>query len=359
MINVISKKRTKFYIKCTNKKKIQKQCLFKGCSINPSFNYITEKKRLYCKKHAKKDMVNIKLKKCLEIGCNILPTFNFTGEHTAIYCKKHKKTNMINIKHKHCNENNCYSRSSYGIPGNKPIYCAKHKQDNMISNPTHRCENKNCKEIAIYGYKKAIYCEDHKFDDMVNFIEHECLSCGLTNILNKNNVCTYCDPSHFNTFRGAKEREVKSWLNINNYTIFQHDSMIDKGECIRNRPDFILEAPNNTHYVIIEVDEHQHENYEELCECTRMINITQSLGGKPVIFIRYNPDEFKFNKRKRNPNHNTRMKTLKKWLDWTLNKEFDDFIKLGLCSMVRLYYDGYDEAKVNYKTLLNFEKEDL
>ena len=173
-------------------------------------------------------------------------------------------------------------------------------------------------------------------------------------VICKHDECTYCDPKHFNAYRGAKEREVKLWLNCNNYDVLQHDKMIDKGECIRNRPDFLLESPNKTHFVIIEVDEYQHDHYQEECECSRMINISQALG-MPIIFIRYNPDEYKIDNKKKNPAHNTRMKTLQKWLNWTLNKSFDDLQEIGYCSMVQLFYDGWNETSTIYHTLLKFE----
>jgi hypothetical protein len=35
----------------------------------------------------------------------------------------------------------------------------------------------------------------------------------------------------------------------------------------------------NNRYVILEVDENQHKNYPELCECIRMKNIAEELGN--------------------------------------------------------------------------------
>jgi hypothetical protein len=42
--------------------------------------------------------------------------------------------------------------------------------------------------------------------------------------------------------------------------------------------------------VIVEVDENQHRGYEESCECARISEIVGAIGGKAVVFIRYNPD---------------------------------------------------------------------
>ena len=50
-----------------------------------------------------------------------------------------------------------------------------------------------------------------------------------------------------------------------------------------------------TYDVIVEVDENQHRSYEETCECARMSEIVGAIGGKSVVFIRYNPDVVRHN----------------------------------------------------------------
>jgi hypothetical protein len=47
--------------------------------------------------------------------------------------------------------------------------------------------------------------------------------------------------------------------------------------------------------VIVEVDENQHRGYEESCECARISEIVGAIGGKAVVFIRYNPDNVRSN----------------------------------------------------------------
>ena len=58
---------------------------------------------------------------------------------------------------------------------------------------------------------------------------------------------------------------------------------------IKKRPDFVFDA--YTHKIVVEVDEHQHDNYNCECEQVRMAQITQAIG-MPTIFIRYNPDNY-------------------------------------------------------------------
>ena len=41
-------------------------CIEEECKTRASFNYKENKNPLYCKKHAKENMINIKSRKCLE-----------------------------------------------------------------------------------------------------------------------------------------------------------------------------------------------------------------------------------------------------------------------------------------------------
>ena len=63
--------------------------------------------------------------------------------------------------------------------------------------------------------------------------------------------------------------------------------------CSKKRPDIYFELL--THCVIVEIDEYQHNSYEDSCECSRINEIVNGIGGKPVIMIRYNPDIIKNN----------------------------------------------------------------
>ena len=45
-------------------------------------------------------------------------------------------------------------------------------------------------------------------------------------------------------------------------------------------------------YIAHRIDENQHKDRDCSCEQIRMINISQSYGGAPVYFIRWNPDDY-------------------------------------------------------------------
>lgn len=93
-----------------------------------------------------------------------------------------------------------------------------------------------------------------------------------------------------------------------------------------------------THFVVLEVDEHQHKfsGYSCDCEQVRMVNITQTLQ-LPTIFIRYNPDTYK-------PGggggsvvrEKQRLYELVKVLTYFIQRNVDD-----ICAVVYLFYDGH------------------
>ena len=97
-----------------------------------------------------------------------------------------------------------------------------------------------------------------------------------------------CDPtSKTATKLLSKERVILQLLvsSFPGYEIIYNTSV--GTECGRYRPDIRIDA--NTHFVIVEIDEHMHDGYDKNCEKIRQENITQALG-LPCIFIRYNPD---------------------------------------------------------------------
>ena len=44
--------------------------------------------------------------------------------------------------------------------------------------------------------------------------------------------------------------------------------------------------------LIIEVDENQHKAYDCLCENKRIMELSQDVGHRNLVFIRFNPDEY-------------------------------------------------------------------
>ena len=109
--------------------------------------------------------------------------------------------------------------------------------------------------------------------------------------------------------------------------------------CSKKRPDIYFEL--NKHSVIVEVDENQHRDYSNSCECARINEIVNGIGGKSVIFIRYNPDTIRNKNNILNITQDDRL-LLVKTIKEELTKEYDEFI----VKIIQLYYnDDYEEYK--------------
>jgi hypothetical protein len=187
-----------------------------------------------------------------------------------------------------------------------------------------------------------VRCETHKENFDLNLVEKECQSCHFLYILNKKGFCGICDPDDFNKTRLAKQNQVKNWLDAKGYKYTSCDTMVDNGECFKYRPDFLFDC--DKHYVVLEVDENQHKNIAEDCECVRMINIFNGLG-LTTKFIRYNPDKFKINKSSKDPSFGSRMKVLEQHLMYAFNDE-----PISPLSIKHLFYDDRETTffmKVN------------
>ena len=57
------------------------------------------------------------------------------------------------------------------------------------------------------------------------------------------------------------------------------------------RPDLLLDM--GSHIIIVEIDENKHSGYDCSCENKRLMEISQDLQHRPIVFIRFNPDSYK------------------------------------------------------------------
>lgn len=92
--------------------------------------------------------------------------------------------------------------------------------------------------------------------------------------------------------------------------------MLEGPSCGRERPDFQIDC--ETHFVYVEVDEHQHNSYVCECEQTRMINLVEA-RGMPVRFIRYNPDVYEPMKGQRKMKFEQREKKLIEYVKYAMS----------------------------------------
>jgi hypothetical protein len=68
-----------------------------------------------------------------------------------------------------------------------------------------------------------------------------------------------------------------------------HDKKVQDG-CSRRRPDLLLDM--GSHIIIIEIDENKHTEYDCSCENKRLMELSQDLQHRPIVFIRFNPDNY-------------------------------------------------------------------
>jgi hypothetical protein len=62
------------------------------------------------------------------------------------------------------------------------------------------------------------------------------------------------------------------------------------GGCSSRRPDMLLDL--FTQVIIIEIDENQHTEYDCSCQNKRIMELSQDVGHRPIVFIRFNPDDY-------------------------------------------------------------------
>jgi hypothetical protein len=228
------------------------------------------------------------------------------GEKTALYCSIHKKDGMIDVKNKTCIYENCKTRPNYNMEGEKTaLYCSVHKKDGMVDVKNKTCIYENCKTQPIFnveGEKTALYCSIHKKDGMVNVKNKTCKNewC-YTRVTDKyEGYCMFCFMNMFPDKPVSRNYKTKEYAVVeyvkNNYSQFEwkEDRKIQDG-CSRRRPDLLLDL--GYQILIIEIDENQHIDYECSCENKRIMELSQDVSHRPIVFIRFNPDEYEKNEK--------------------------------------------------------------
>ena len=297
-------------------------------------------------------MVDVKNKRCEHPGCDSRPTFDIKGGKGR-FCVTHKTAEMVDVKSKRCEHPGCNIRASYGKPGHPRSHCFQHREKGMIRRPNATC--KKCKELAIWG-KNWIpkHCETHKTADEDNLVEQPCSSCNLMYILDKEGKCENCNPESWATARLAKQNALMTYLDNRGLNGDTTDTMIDNGTCGKERPDRVYDLEDKI--IILECDEYQHQDRNCVCEQTRMINIGQTFGGRPVHFLRWNPDDYSPENERANPEDLAkRYKLVGDLLRDIKNGKHE--LPNALVSVIYLYYDGWNGLSAkNWITLLEFEK---
>ncbi len=226
------------------------------------------------------------------------------------------------------------------------------------------CEHKknkyNCRickgsGICIHGIRKY-FCNDCDGRSLCIFCkitkgnskyEKHCLRCFIHLFPDKPVVRNY----------KTKEKDVTNFV-TNQFPDFQwiEDKRVMDG-CSKRRPDLLLDLGYQV--LVVEVDENQHKNYGSSCDNMRLMELSQDVDHRPIIFLRFNPDGYI---------NSTQMNIKSCWgihkhtgicmIKPTMKKEWEDRLNLlkeqieywskeenkteKTVEIVHLYYDGFD-----------------
>ena len=280
------------------------KCIHEGCITRPSFNLSGETKGLYCSGHKKNGMINVIDKRCMHEGCTTQPSFNLSGEPKGIYCSVHKKERMINVIKPTCMHEGCTAKPNFNISGeSKGIYCSSHKKDGMVDVVHPLCIYEGCitqPSFNISGVSNGLYCNVHKKDGMVD-VKHSTCKTHLCSIRVEEKYDGYCLRCFIYLFPDkpisrnykTKEYAVVEYIKQHYSHLQWIADKIINGGCSKRRPDLLLDLGYQV--LIVEIDENQHIDYDCSCENKRIMELSQDMGHRPIIFIRFNPDEYEKN----------------------------------------------------------------
>ncbi len=226
----------------------------------------------------------------------------------------------------------------------------KHKFDLMELNKYHICshflQTIECKICSKYKYCRN--CFDRSANKKYRLY---CKECFITKFPNEH------------VFKKNKTREESVIKYIKEQ--YSHLNWIFNKplEGLKLFPDIFLETDDR--YLIIEVDENQHEKYEKTKEEIRMHKISEILNNKPLFIIRFNTDAFIDNHGtpnespwwkyggelivKNEKDWNKRLQKLSDKIQYILNVNLEN---IQFFNIIYLFYNG---SKSNFRTLfLNF-----
>ena len=187
--------------------------------------------------------------------------------------------------------------------------CKECKGSSICEHNRRRSECKDCKGGSICEHnKRRRECKDCKGSSICqhNIKKVYCKSCGGSALCKTEHCETivskkyngYCLPCciqvcpEIEAVRNYKTKEntvvdiIKE--KFPNLTWIA-DKKIKDG-CSNKRPDLLVDM--GTHLIILEIDENKHSTYDCSCENKRLMLLSQDVGHRPIVFIRFNPDGY-------------------------------------------------------------------
>ena len=134
-----------------------------------------------------------------------------------------------------------------------------------------------CKECGGSACCKSSWCETIPSNKAY---EGYCLLCYIHLFPEKPIIRNY----------KTKERAVADYIKATfPEQTWIHDKRVADG-CSAKRPDLLCDLGDQV--LMIEIDENQHEAYDCSCDNKRLMLLSQDIGHRPLILLRFNPDKY-------------------------------------------------------------------
>jgi hypothetical protein len=175
--------------------------------------------------------------------------------------------------------------------GRRKPYCKDCNGSAFCEHSKQKARCKECRGSAI--------CEHDKE-------KSRCKECGGSDLC-KTSLCEKRGIPHYNDYcltcviqvhpeipvsrnYKSKENDVVSRITTvySDFT-WVADKRVKDG-CSGKRPDLLLHM--GSYIIIVEIDENKHNGYDCSCEHKRLMQLSQDLEHRPIIFIRFNPDGY-------------------------------------------------------------------
>jgi hypothetical protein len=163
----------------------------------------------------------------------------------------------------------------------------------------HGREKRRCKDC---GGKDICEHDKIKRTCIICHPEKACQHCHYVLVTVKSRFAPYCFPCYCQLNPDVeipkrymlKENYVREYLKdeFKESITMVFNKQVEDG-CSRYRPDVRIDF--GSHTVIIECDEHQHRGYDRSCDDKRTMSLFKDCGGRPMVFIRFNPDSYIIN----------------------------------------------------------------
>jgi hypothetical protein len=305
-------------------------CEVETCRFRASFAPTRQDKAVRCAKHKLESDVNREKKPCT-VCKNTKPNFGPPGKKGAVRCGDCRIEGDVDLNNDKCIECEKHQVSAIikGREDEGMIYCltcaAKLGLEYANGRVPHCITCKTA--VARFGTvggrpRDAMYCGQCRNPSIHFDLVHDmCEECEVTRPLLRNGrwLCLRCCIHVFPDFKVSRnyktkqtaveqflakrfsdkltmifDRQVTRIVPETSASAGAGGTMVEEVPCKSSgsKPDVLIDM--GEWVVVVEVDENQHkqESYEASCENKRVMQIFDDAGRRPIVFVRFNPDNY-------------------------------------------------------------------